>query len=96
MFDNIEKKKKVFMARLRGIQKILDSKHDNSFIKLDRKIRKDLENLLYQEELVWFHKFREDWICSGDMNTQFYHAVTVIRRTRNSINNLRDETRNLV
>ena len=33
-------------------------------VKLDRKLRKELEDTLNQEELVWFQRSREEWIES--------------------------------
>ena len=39
---------------------------------------------------MWFQKSREEWICSGDRNTKFYHASTVLRRHGNKIDKLRD------
>lgn len=69
------------MARLEGVQRKLCEKHDSGLIKLDRKLRKELDNILYQEELLWFQQSREDWICSGDRNTRFYHSATNVKKT---------------
>ncbi|XP_060968612.1 uncharacterized protein LOC115704452 [Cannabis sativa] len=36
-------------------------------------------------ERIWKQKSRENWIHNGDGNTKFFHASTVIRRRRNTI-----------
>lgn len=70
------------MARLEGIQRAIGNNHHNGLIKLDRKLRKELDDTLHQEELHWFQQSREDWIHSGDRNTSFYHNAMKIRKAR--------------
>lgn len=53
-------------------------------------MKKELEEVLYQEELIWFQKSRENWIVSGDRNTKFYHAATVVKRTQKRVAGLRN------
>lgn len=81
-FGNIHKRKKHLLARLEGIQKAMEIKHHNGLIKLDYKLRRELDETLYQEELLWFQQSREEWIRSGDRNTRFYHAATMIKKAR--------------
>ncbi|XP_019199146.1 PREDICTED: uncharacterized protein LOC109192895 [Ipomoea nil] len=54
------------------------------------KLRLELEEILYQEELLWFQQSREDWITSGDRNTAYYHAAATVRRARNRVARLLD------
>lgn len=86
-FGNIFKNKKRLMARIVGIQRSLDIKYDRALIKLDKKLQKELENVLYQQS-------REDWIKPGDRNTRFYHTSTLVKRSRNNIKALRDAKKN--
>lgn len=65
-------------------------------IKLDKKLRTDLEDTLYQEELLWYQRFREEWITSGDHNTRFYHLDATVRNNNVKVNALRDEEGNWV
>lgn len=40
---------------------------------------------LKREELLWKQKSRVTWLSSSDLNTKYFHALTVIRRCRNKI-----------
>lgn len=52
-FGNIHKRKRRLEARLEGLQRHLEVKRSNNLIKLETKIRKELEDVLHQEELLW-------------------------------------------
>ena len=59
-------------------------------LKLERKLQLDLDTVLDQEEIMWYQRSREEWITSGDRNTKFYRASTIIRCNRNKIAALRN------
>lgn len=61
-----------------------------NLIKLDKKVRPDLESIPHQEELLWFQKSRSDWIALGDRNTRYFQCVATIRGQRNKITSLRN------
>ncbi|XP_019178889.1 PREDICTED: uncharacterized protein LOC109174052 [Ipomoea nil] len=82
VFGNIHSRKRKLERRLEGIQKSLDGMQHRGLIKLERKIRQEFEDVLHQEEILWFQQAREEWICSGDGNTKFYHAATKTKRAR--------------
>ncbi|XP_019200243.1 PREDICTED: uncharacterized protein LOC109193865 [Ipomoea nil] len=90
VFGNIHKRKKIIMSRLSGIQKVLAENMHRGLFKLEQKLRLELEEILYQEELMWFQKSREEWITSGDRNTAYYHAAATVRRGRNRVARLQD------
>ena len=48
-----------------------------------------MDDILKQEGLLWYQQSREDWIVSRDRNTKFYHASTLVRKSRNIIRALR-------
>lgn len=88
VFGNLNQKKKRLLARIAGIQrKILINNH-TGLVKLERKLQKELDDILLQEEIRWFQKSREEWIVSGDRNTQFYHMATIIKRKNNKVTRL--------
>lgn len=91
VFDNIERRKKRLIARIGRIQKRLDEAPNTGLIKLVKKLCSNMEETLYQEELGWFQKSREEWIHSGDRNTRFYHAAMMVRRAKQKIHKLKDE-----
>ena len=89
-FGNIFARKRRLWARLEGVQRHLDSGKIANLLKLERKLQRDLDDVLEQEELLWFQRSREEWIASGDRNTKFYHTSTLIRKNRNKIVTLKD------
>ncbi|XP_031119046.1 uncharacterized protein LOC116022462 [Ipomoea triloba] len=89
-FGNVFHRKKRLLARIKGVQQRLASQVRNDLLRLERKLRKELQTTLYQEELIWFQRSREEWITSGDCNTKFYHTATSIRKNRVKISSLRD------
>ena len=55
------------------------------------KVRKEVATRVRcDEELLWFQNSREEWLSWGDRNTKFYHASTIIRRSMNKIEALKD------
>ncbi|XP_019166604.1 PREDICTED: uncharacterized protein LOC109162338 [Ipomoea nil] len=92
VFGNIHKRKRVLMSRLGGIQWILANNFHSGLVKLEKRLQVEMEDIIYQEELMWFQRSREDWITSGDRNTAFYHAATTIRNSRNKVTRLLDDS----
>nr|KYP71396.1 Retrovirus-related Pol polyprotein LINE-1 [Cajanus cajan] len=60
--------------------------------KLQLDLWSEYENILVCEELLWFQKSRCKWLCLGDRNTKYFHGTTVIRRQRNKVKMLQDES----
>lgn len=85
VFHNIFREKRQLMARIKGIQSSLVSHRNSSLIKMEAKLRRELDNVLLQEECLWFQKARVEWIKDGDRNTTFFHLSTVIRRWKNRV-----------
>ncbi|XP_019157735.1 PREDICTED: uncharacterized protein LOC109154388 [Ipomoea nil] len=89
-FGSIFQRKKRVLVRIEGVQKALANRPRSDLIKLNKKLQKELEEILNQEELYWFQKSREDWIASGDRNTRFYHAATAAKKANSRITTLRN------
>ncbi|CAN1156362.1 hypothetical protein LINPERHAP2_LOCUS20906, partial [Linum perenne] len=43
-----------------------------------------------QEEAIWIHKSRSNWVVEGDRNTKFFHLVALKHRAINRIKHLKD------
>ncbi|XP_056695810.1 uncharacterized protein [Spinacia oleracea] len=61
-------------------------------IKLEVALNKEMEDVLTQEEVLWFQKSRVDAIKDGDRNTRYFHLSTIIRRRQNKGEALKDNT----
>lgn len=88
VFHNIFRKKSELWARIEGVQRRLAMKWERKWIKLEGKLRRELDDVLHEEELIWFQKSRLEAIKDGDRNTKFFHLATVIRRNRNKVDML--------
>ncbi|GAU24370.1 hypothetical protein TSUD_390790 [Trifolium subterraneum] len=91
-FGNIFKRKKELLARINGIQNSHNYGYSNFLENLEKQLQEQLAITLYQEECLWFQKSRSKWIVDGDRNTKYYHTKTIIRRRKNKILSLRDES----
>lgn len=91
VFGDIYYKKRILLARLNGIQGAYMNRSNPFLEELEGKHQKGYQELLAQEELMWFQKSRAEWIKDGDRNTRYYHTKTIIRRRRNKVFALRNE-----
>ncbi|KAK8598334.1 hypothetical protein V6N13_094307 [Hibiscus sabdariffa] len=82
IFGYLATKKRIVMARLRGIQRYLSTRTSRFLSALEADLLIELEHLLDQEELLWKHKSRSDWISQGDRNTSYFHRRAISRRLR--------------
>ncbi|XP_074318276.1 uncharacterized protein LOC141655076 [Silene latifolia] len=94
IFGNIFRKKKKLMARIGGCQRELSLRRIPSLIKLEARLRRELDEVFEQEELLWYQKSRIDFIKDGDRNTSYFHISTLVRRWKNKINSLRNNEGN--
>ncbi|KAL2922740.1 hypothetical protein RDABS01_014231 [Bienertia sinuspersici] len=72
-------------------EKSLAINYNISLIKLEGKLRHELDETLFQEELLWYQRARVDWIKDGDRNTSFFHLSTIIKSWKNKIVALKDD-----
>ncbi|KAK2452596.1 ABC transporter B family member [Trifolium repens] len=85
VFGNVFSRKKEVEARLRGIQRALENIDSANLVRLQKELLLTYENILFQEEALWYQKSREQWVKLGSRNTAFFHAQSIIRRKRNKI-----------
>ncbi|CAL5097923.1 unnamed protein product [Urochloa decumbens] len=55
---------------------------------------REMNELLYREEMLWLQRSRVDWLREGDRNTKFFHQKATWRKRRNQISKLKDEDGN--
>ncbi|KAI9080194.1 hypothetical protein K1719_037872 [Acacia pycnantha] len=91
-FGGIGQRKRRLFRRLNGIQHKIDSQPDTRhdfLMDLEISLREDLENVCFQEELLWIQKSSSNWMCLGDRNTSYYHLKALMRRKRNRVSQLK-------
>ena len=91
VFGNLYSRKRQLWARIEGIQRSIATGGPPYLLKLERRLRKELDLTLDQLDLLWYQKARVDQLRDGDRNTRFFHTSTIIRRRRNRISTLQDE-----
>ena len=72
---------------------VLDAKEEaGTFEEVDRLRRQsyqeDLQRLIFQEEIKWKQRSRNQWLEAGDHNTKFVHTVASACRRVNRINSI--------
>ena len=96
VFGYIHKRKNNILARLAGIQRALEWHRSRHLMELEVTLKRELESILSQEEILWYQKSRRDWIEFGDRNTKYFHRQTIKRRRQNQIVMLKDEHGNWI
>ncbi|XP_073273366.1 uncharacterized protein [Primulina huaijiensis] len=64
-FGDIHRNKRRLIARIEGIQRSLNIQPSRGLIKLEKRLRDDLDMVLQQEELLWYQKLREYGLYQG-------------------------------
>lgn len=77
-------------ARIEGIQKAQDNLFSHNLQLLERDLISEFNNILIQEELLWFQKSRSRWITEDERNTKYFHLTTIIHRWKAKISMLKN------
>lgn len=59
VFGNIFYRKKRILARINRVQSALERNFHSGLLKLERKLKGELDKILREEEMLWFQKSRE-------------------------------------
>lgn len=96
VFGNIFNRKNRLINRLEVIS---DQLCTNPTVELEiaqKRLCHEYEQVLLQEELLWFQKSRSKWLSFGDRNTRFFHGITTVRRCKNNYDLLQDDNGNWI
>ncbi|XVE55326.1 hypothetical protein DITRI_Ditri03aG0149800 [Diplodiscus trichospermus] len=74
VFENIFKRKRVFLARLNGIQMALERYNSDKLKNLENELLKELDEMMLQEDVFWNKKSIRDWTYLGNRNTAFFSS----------------------
>lgn len=96
VFGNIFDRKRRLIKRLENVAHRLTMRPSIDLEIAQKRLWGEYEQVLVQEELLWYQKSRSKWLLHGDRNTKFFHGVTAIRRRRNSFDMLQDAEGNWV
>ncbi|XP_074267339.1 uncharacterized protein LOC141590668 [Silene latifolia] len=69
----------------------LSIRRTSNLIKLEANLRKELDEILEREEILWYQKSRVEFLKDGDRNTSYFHVSTLVRRWRNRITSLKND-----
>ncbi|KAL4297736.1 hypothetical protein GQ457_12G008990 [Hibiscus cannabinus] len=62
-----------------------------SLVRLEERLKGELDVVLGQEESIWHQKSQALWINQGDRNTSYFHMMAYVRQKRNTVRMLRIE-----
>ncbi|CAL1356334.1 unnamed protein product [Linum trigynum] len=90
VFGNIFARKRNLLHRLSELE-MINERRPTSVTHLEEdQVRASLQEVLKQEEILWFQKSRAQWFREGDCNTRFFHLATLKRRCFNRIRRLKN------
>nr|XP_025664883.1 uncharacterized protein LOC112763420 [Arachis hypogaea] len=92
VFGDIFRRKHRILRRFQGITSSLGYAHNYFLDNLQKDLWVEYEKILLQEELLWFQKARSKWINFGDRNTKFFHGSTMVKRRKNKMASLQNDT----
>lgn len=85
VFGNIFDRKFRCLASLGGIQKALQRRSSAKLAGLESTLRRELDEILEQEDIFLRQKSRVTWLLEGERCTKFFHSSTLLHRRRNKV-----------
>ncbi|KAK8659857.1 hypothetical protein V6N13_030049 [Hibiscus sabdariffa] len=75
-FGHMGRQKHTLLARIYGIKCANESSDVLTLGKLEEQLKHELNQVLQQEESLWFQCSCSEWIADRDHNTKYYHRIT--------------------
>ncbi|KAL8168014.1 hypothetical protein V2J09_009513 [Rumex salicifolius] len=94
VFRKMFRRKNRVWRRLEGVQSRICANPSPRLLRLEARLRKELNEVLQQIHVLWVQKARTDAMRDEDKNTRYFHACVVVRRRRNMIYGLQDNDGN--
>lgn len=92
-YQEPDKIKAEVKAKLKNVHRIIDSQGTSQDILTQEKdLYWQLHNMNRKEEEKWRLKSRNLWLQVGDKNTTFFHKQHTVRKAKNNISSITDET----
>ncbi|CAL1381633.1 unnamed protein product [Linum trigynum] len=88
VFGNIFLRKAKLSAKLARLEIQNENSATEASLRREGQAREELEQTLWQEELLWLQKARNNHILNGDRNTRYFHTAALTRRRKNRITKL--------
>ena len=89
VFGHCQRRIDVLLTKIQEIQKA-DCTEEN--YRKEAHLQAELNEWLLRNEILWKQKSREVWLMEGDKNSKFFHLSAIIRRRRNSIDALKNDS----
>ena len=86
-FGNVNKILKQKQSRLQYLEELNLLHESAEEIKV---LRKEINETMIREEMMWNQRSRAVWVKCGDQNTKFFHATANNRHRKNRIEGLYD------
>jgi hypothetical protein len=95
VFGNIFQERKALEQKLEDLQdQIIQIGYMVTQQQEENTIKRQLEEIYKQEEILWRHKSQVQWLKEGEKNYKFFHRSMIHRRFINCITKLEDDQGN--
>lgn len=79
-------KKRILLSRIDSVQRKLEVCLSNRLAQLEGDLKKELEIVLQQEEILWAQKTRCNWLQWSNHNIAFFHLQVMKLRKKTLLN----------
>jgi hypothetical protein len=81
------------MEKKRALLASLQDATDTESMIAREGLEREMDELLYREEIMWMQRSHIAWLREGDRNTKYFHRMACWRRKKNNIWKLKSRDR---